>query len=99
MPFVRRSVSIAFSAVLVAGAVRAEADPSPLPPPVIYNYGENEEARGAAMGGALRALGNGTTGVFLNPADMAESRLYHISALAQITPETGRQAYGGVIVD
>ncbi len=51
------------------------------------------------MGGALRALGNGTTGVFLNPASMAQTRVYHIEASAQITPETQRYVFGGVVVD
>ncbi|MFT3766552.1 MAG: hypothetical protein QM820_13715 [Minicystis sp.] len=78
---------------------RAAAQGSPLAPPVIYNYGENETARSAAMGGALRAMGTGTTGVFLNPAAIPETRLYHIEASAQVTPETDRQVYGGTIVD
>ncbi|MFO0760903.1 MAG: hypothetical protein U0359_30785 [Byssovorax sp.] len=74
-------------------------DPARLPTPIIYNYGENETARSAAMGGALRALGNGTTGVFLNPASMVQSRVYHIEANAQFTPETTRAVFGGVVVD
>lgn len=77
----------------------AAADPSPLDPNVIYNYGENETPRSAAMGGALRALGFGTSAIFTNPAALSEVRLYHIQALAQVTPETGRQVYGGTIVD
>lgn len=77
----------------------AAADPSPLDPNIIYNYGENETPRSAAMGGALRAMGYGTTGTFLNPAALSAVRLYHIQALAQVTPETGRQVYGGAIVD
>jgi hypothetical protein len=51
------------------------------------------------MGGALRALGNGTSALFLNPADMVETRVYHLQAIAQVSPETGRQVYGGTIVD
>lgn len=77
----------------------AAADASPLDPNIVYNYGENETPRSAAMGGALRAMGSGTTAVFLNPAALPEVRLYHIQALAQVTPETGRQVYGGTIVD
>ena len=73
--------------------------PDRLPAPIIYNYGENETTRSMAMGGALRALGNGTTGVFLNPATMAQTRVYHIEASAQLTPETGRDIFGGVVVD
>src|SRR4051794_32105113 len=73
----------------------ASADPDPLdptrlPPQVIYNYGENETTRSAAMGGALRALGSGTSAVLLNPAAMLETRVYHSGAVLQFTPETGR---------
>jgi opacity protein-like surface antigen len=74
-------------------------DPTRLSPQVIYNYGENETTRSAAMGGALRALGNGTSAIYLNPAGMATTRVYHIEAQAQISPETDRQVYGGTIVD
>lgn len=83
----------------VASADPDPLDPTRLPPPVIYNYGANETARSAAMGGALRALGNGTSAVLLNPADMAETRVYHAGALAQITPETRRYIFGGTVVD
>jgi len=59
-------------------------------PPLAYSYGDNETARSLAMGGALRALGNGTTAVFLNPANMPLTRLYHIEASGQFTPEATR---------
>src|SRR5882672_1218779 len=78
---------------------RARADASELVPEVGYNYGEVETARSAAMGGALRALGNGVTGLYLNPANMALTRVYHLMALAQIWPEARRQTYGAAAVD
>lgn len=80
-------------------ATPARASKSPLNPSIIHNYGENGTPRSAAMGGALRAMGSGSSAVFLNPAALPEVRLYHIQALAQVTPETGRQVYGGTIVD
>ena len=80
-------------------ATRARADASDLVPEVGYNYGEVETARSAAMGGALRALGNGVTGLYLNPANMALTRVYHLMALAQIWPESRRQTYGAAAVD
>lgn len=96
-----RSAALAVSAAALAllAPAAAWADPSVLPSQVIYNYGENEEARSAALGGAARAIGNATSALFLNPADMVETRVYHIQAIAQVTPETGRQVYGGAIVD
>ncbi len=78
---------------------RASADPSPLPASVIYNYGETETPRSAAMGGALRALGFGSAGVFLNPAAIAEQRTYHIEAITSGSPETRSFLLGAMIVD
>ncbi len=72
---------------------------SKLDPQVSYNYGENETPRSAAMGGALRAMGSGASAVYLNPAALPETRVYHITALAQVAPETDRQIYGGTVVD
>lgn len=64
-----------------------------------FNYGEVDTTRSTAMAGALRAAGNGTTAPYMNPAGMTLTRVYHIEAQAQITPEYGRQEYGGTIVD
>jgi hypothetical protein len=81
-----------------SGVARAD-QPSPLPPPVIYNYGVEDTPRSAAMGGSLRALGSGNTALLLNPAAVAETRVYHIEADGQFMPEAARQVYGGSIVD
>ncbi len=94
----------ALAGALLLGAGTAAAEPDPfnpdrLPTQVLYNYGENETTRSGAMGGALRALGSGTTALFLNPADMTSTRVYHIEAQAQFSPEAGRQIYGGSVVD
>jgi opacity protein-like surface antigen len=75
------------------------AEPSDLPPEIGYNYGETETARITALGGGLRALGNSTSALFQNPANMAVTRVYHVSALAQIWPQAGRQSYGAAAVD
>lgn len=84
-------------ACVATGTARAE--PSPLPPEVGFSRGELESARSAAMGGALRALGNSLDGLYLNPANMASTRVYHVGAGAQIWPQAGRQSYGGAAVD
>jgi hypothetical protein len=80
-------------------AQNARADRSNLVPEVGYNYGEIESARMAAMGGALRALGNGVTGIYLNPANIALTRVYHLQALGQFWPEASRQTYGAAAID
>ncbi|WP_437756023.1 hypothetical protein [Sorangium sp. So ce1389] len=91
------AAAAALSVVTAAGSAAAEA--SSLPPQLAYAYGENETPRAAAFGGALRALGNGTSAVFINPSAMVETRVYHLQALFQGSPEAGRHAYGGVVVD
>jgi hypothetical protein len=80
-------------------AARARAEKSALSPETGYRYGEIEDARWLALGGALRAMGNGITSVFSNPANMTFSRVYHVGALALIAPEAKRQAYGAAAVD
>lgn len=77
----------------------AQAAPSELPPEIGYNRGELETPRSAALGGAVRALGNSLEAVYLNPANMATSRLYHIAGVGAVAPQAGRQTYGGGAVD
>jgi hypothetical protein len=98
--------ALALGIALVGAPAAAEeaGDKSPLvtaetPVPFGFNYGEVETTRALALAGAMRAAGNGTTSPFMNPANMALSRVYHIEALATVVPEFGRQVYGGVIVD
>lgn len=75
------------------------ASPSNLPPQVGYNYGQTETPGIAATAGALRATSNSTSALFINPANMAATRVYHIGAFAQIWPQANRQSYGAAIVD
>ncbi len=77
----------------------ARAEESDLPPEVGWNYGEIETPRTAAMAGALRAYSNAIDALFINPANMAATRVYHLGVLAQIWPEASRQSYGGGAVD
>jgi hypothetical protein len=104
MRSVTRGGAAAVIAALAAGswtvaAEAQEATETPLAPQLAYAYGENETARSLAMGGAVRALGNGTTAVYLNPANMALSRVYRIEAFGQLTPEITRVLGGATIVD
>jgi predicted porin len=95
----RLGKALAGSVALATLAGGAHADPSKLPPEVGYNYGLTEPPRSAGMAGAQRAFSNSTDALYLNPANMASSRVYQIGALAQIWPEAGRQTYGAAIVD
>jgi hypothetical protein len=68
-------------------------------PEQAYDLGEIPSARGVGMGGALNALGVSTPALYLNPANMALARVYHLEALAAASPEAQRQTYGLAIVD
>jgi hypothetical protein len=77
-------------------AARADMSTSP---EQAYDQGDVPNARAVGMGGALNALGVSTASLFLNPANMALARVYHIEALAAYSPEAKRQTYGLAIVD
>lgn len=77
----------------------ARAEKSHLPPEVGYGYGQVEDARTAAFGGGLSALGSGVSGIFGNPAGIGASQVYHVGALASVWPEARRQTYGAAAVD
>lgn len=87
------------SLATVAFSPRALAGPSHLPPETGYNYNEIETPRIGALGGALRAYSNSIDALFINPANMAVTRVYHLGAFAQIWPEAQRQSYGAAAVD
>jgi opacity protein-like surface antigen len=94
----RRPLSLCLASALgLASAHTASAEP--LPAQFQYAYGESETTRSAGVGGAMRALGNGTTALFQNPANLAAAQLYHVEGSAQFSPETGRQYYAGTITD
>jgi hypothetical protein len=82
-----------------SSAPLAHAEPSELDPTIGYNYQEIETPRIAGMGGALRASSNSTHALFINPANIARSRVYHLTAFAQVWPEASRQSYGVGAVD
>ncbi len=92
------SVVAVASVVTVARPALAQ-EPSELPPEIGYNYNEIETPRIAGTGGALRAFSNSLHALFINPANMAAARVYHMGAFAQIWPEASRQGYGAAAVD
>jgi opacity protein-like surface antigen len=89
----------AIALAVLSSAKMVRAEPSDLVPEAGFNYGEIETGRSAALGGAVRALGNAVTGLYANPANIALTRVYHIQGLAQIWPEARRQTYGASAVD
>jgi hypothetical protein len=87
--------------VLAAGAVEQDASAGPMStsPEQAYDMGQIPSARATGMGDALTALGGSTTALYLNPANMALARVYHLEGLAAFSPESQRQTYGLAIVD
>jgi hypothetical protein len=90
--------------LLVAAALAlfgspALAEPSSVPPELGYDYGEVETPRAAGVAGAIRATSIGTSAMLANPANMAVGKVYHVGALAQLYPESGRMTFGGAVVD
>jgi hypothetical protein len=92
-----RLPSYALAVWLASGL--AAAEPSALSPEVGYNGGQMETPRSLAMGDALRANSNSLEALYLNPANLATTRVYHVGAIAQIWPDARRQTYGGGAVD
>ncbi len=84
---------------LTSSAGAQETATGGLPTQFANHYGQSETARITALGGAIRSVGGGTAGIFLNPAGIALTRLYHVEGILQATPEVGRIMGGGVVVD
>lgn len=83
--------------MLAAG--RVHAAPSSTSIEQGYDLGEVQHPRAVAMAGAQQVWGGSTTAVFLNPANLALYRVYHLEGLAAFGPEARRQSYGGAVVD
>ncbi|MBX3210679.1 MAG: hypothetical protein KF850_01455 [Labilithrix sp.] len=88
--------------VALAGALptaTAHAEPSSTSIEQGYDLGEVQHPRSVALAGAQQVWGGSTTAVFVNPANLALYRVYHLEGLAAFSPEAGRQSYGGAVVD
>jgi opacity protein-like surface antigen len=92
--------TLAITALWMNGNARvAHADPATSSPELGYDMGELQHPRTMAMGGAQYALGQSTSAVLGNPANLTLSRVYHFEALASFSPEARRQSYGGAVAD
>jgi hypothetical protein len=89
--------SLSAAVMLVARPVQAA--PSSTSIEQGYDLGEVQHPRSLAMAGAQQVWGGSTTAVFVNPANLALYRVYHLEGLAAFSPEARRQSYGGAVVD
>ena len=64
-----------------------------------YDLGEVQHPRGVAVAGAQEAFGGSTSAVFLNPANLALYKVYHLEAVGAFSPEAHRQSIGAAIID
>jgi hypothetical protein len=93
------AASFAGLAGLVAAPRAARADASSTTIEQGYDLGEIQHPRSLALAGANQVFGGSTTALFVNPANLALYRVYHLEGLAAFSPEARRQSYGGAIVD
>lgn len=94
-----RAFGVALALAIIGVTSGAQADASKLPPEVGYDYGQTATPRIGGMGGAQRAFSSSTDALFMNPANIATTRVYDVGALGQIWPEARRQTYNLAIVD
>jgi hypothetical protein len=96
----RPVVALIVGSIAALGATpEAWADRMSTSPEQAYDLGETASARSVGMGGALNGLGVSTTALYLNPANMAMARVYHLEAQGAYSPQAQRQMYGLAIVD
>ncbi len=86
-------------AVVLLLASSARADKASTSVEQGYDLGEIESARALAMGGAMNALGSSTAALYLNPANLALTRVYHFEGQAAYSPQAQRESIGGAIAD
>lgn len=91
-----RAALLGVALACVTAASFAETE---VPPELGYNYGESETPRTLALGGAQRATSYAVGGLFMNPANMARTQVYHLGGFSEIWPESKRVSFGGAAVD
>jgi hypothetical protein len=94
-----RVASCLVGVVLVAMPTLAFADPMSTSPEQAFDMGQVPQARAVGMGDALNAIGVGTPALYMNPANMAMARVYHLEAFGAYSPEALRDSFGLSIVD
>jgi hypothetical protein len=95
----KSALAVGVVAASVFGVRPVHAAPSSTSIEQGYELGEIQHPRSIAMGGAQQVWGGSTTAVFVNPANLALYRVYHLEGLAAFSPEARRQSYGGAVVD
>ena len=97
----RRSIAFAATcgALIAASFANAARADDYRPPEYGYQYGEIEQPRTLAMGGAARAWGWSTSSINTNPANLVAQHVYHFEALFGLDTRAHRLTFGGSIMD
>lgn len=56
-------------------------------------------ARTMALGGGTHAIAQSTSALYVNPAAMSQTRVYHVDSSVLWDPSTDRWSFGGAVVD
>ncbi len=95
-----RSLATVFATVIAGASVTSAALADDYRPPEYgYGYGEVEQPRTLAMGGAARAWGWSTSAIASNPANLAAQHVYHFEGLFGLDTKSHRLQFGGAVMD
>lgn len=96
----RGPLALALAVGVCAALVASQAGADDYRPPEYgYGYGELENPRTLAMGGASRAFGWSTSALNGNPANVAAQRVYHAEAFGSYDTVPHRLQYGVSVID
>jgi len=85
-----RSLCCATALALVPSAALGQVQTAPETPVT---------ARTMALGGGTHAIAQSTSSLYVNPAAMNQSRVYHVDSSVLWDPSQGRWAFGGAVID
>ncbi len=90
--------SLGFAVTMLMATV-SRADKSSTSIEQGYDLGEIQSPRALGMGGAQVAMGSSTAALYLNPANLALTRVYHFEAEGSYSPQARRESVGGAVAD
>ena len=85
-----RSLCCAAALALIPSAALGQVQSAPETPVT---------ARVMALGGGAHAIAQSTSALYVNPAAMSQSRVYHVDSSVLWDPSQGRWSFGGAVVD
>jgi hypothetical protein len=90
LPVLARSLCCATALALIPSVALGQVQSAPETPVT---------TRTMALGGGTHAIAQSTSALYVNPAAMSMSRVYHVDSAILFDPSAGRWSFGGAIVD